>query len=144
MEIVIVIAIVAILAVGVIFILNPADQLARARNNERRAHLNTLINAIGQNSADHNGIFNCATGPIPTATTTMADNNPGAGEYNIAPCLVPIYLQTLPFDPASTTSSYINTSDYNTGYNIARNSTTGRITLGAPAAEAGEVITVIR
>ncbi len=143
-EIVIVLAILVVIVAIAIFALNPAEQLAKARNNERRAHLNSIVNAIGRNIADNNGAFNCATGPIPTATSTMADNNPPVGDYNIASCLIPIYLFTLPFDPASTTAKFLDVTDYYTGYTIFRDALTGRITLSSPGAELGETINVTR
>ena len=143
-EFIITLALIIIVAALGLLILRPADELARARNNERRAHLNAILNAVGQNIADNNGVFSCSSGTLPTATTTMADNNPAAGHYNIAPCLVSAYLPNLPFDPASTTASYLNTSDYNTAYTVIRNSTTGRVTLSAPGAELGVTISVTR
>ena len=144
LELIIAVALTIILTTLAILVLRPADELSRARNNERRAHLNAILNAVGQNIADNNGAFSCGSGALPGATTTMADNNPVAGQYNIAPCLVPAYLLSLPFDPASTTASYINTGDYNTAYTVIRNSTTGRITLSAPGAELGVTISVTR
>lgn len=143
-ELVIVVGILALLAATSILILNPADQLAKARNDQRRANLNLILNAVGQNIADNTGGFNCASGAVPSATTTMADNNPIVGDYNIAPCLVSAYLQTLPFDPALNTAYYANNGDYNTGYTIKRDPVTGRITVSAPGAELGEAITVAR
>lgn len=143
-EFIITLALIIIVAALGLLILRPSDELARARNNERQAHLNAILNAIGQNIADHNGTFSCSTGALPTATTTMADNNPVVGDYNVAPCLVSAYLPSLPFDPATTTASYVSVSDYNTAYTVIRNLTTGRVRLSAPGAELGVTISVTR
>ena len=69
---------------------------------------------------------------------------PGVGNYDIAPCLVPTYLLALPFDPATSGAHYVSNSDYDTGYFIVQNSSTGQITLSAPAAELKKTISVTR
>ena len=67
----------------------------------------------------------------------------GAGNYNIAPCLVPIYAFSLPFDPVATSGHYASVSDYDTGYSISI-ATSGVITLSAPYAELGKTISITR
>src|SRR3989338_10836484 len=84
LEVLIVMALIAILAGIVIAALNPGRQFANARNSARHAHVNTLMNAISANMAENSGTFTRATGAIPAAATTMAT---GAGNYNIGPCL---------------------------------------------------------
>jgi len=136
-ELIIVVALIAVLFAVIIFTIDPGRQLAKARNNKRLSDLNTIANAIAQNSADNKGSFTCATGPVPTSTKLMATST---GNYDIAPCLVPLYLDKLPFDPKDPNARYVTSTDYNTGYNIIRNATTGRITVSAPSAELGETI----
>ncbi len=140
-EILIAIALVALMGGLTILFLNPPSLLARGRNAERKSHLYTIINAIWQNKSDNNGNFNCVSGDIPTTTAKMAI---GVGNYNIAPCLVPIYLPTMPYDSKAGGAHYASNTDYDTGYNIVGSATSGRITLNAPWAELGEIISVTR
>ena len=86
-EILIALTLVALIASIGFFALNPAGQLAGARNTDRQFHLQAIMNSIRQNIADTSGgSFNCASGPLPTSTTKMASST---GNYNIAPCLLP-------------------------------------------------------
>lgn len=143
-ELLVVIGIIAILAGVVIVALNPARQFAQARNSQRSANVTAILNAIGQNLSDNRGTFTCAAGVIPTTSTKMADNNPVVGDYNIGPCLVATYLPSMPFDPSATGAQWTSTTDYDSGYNVVRDATTGRITVNAPAAELSVVISVTR
>ena len=140
-ELVLSLTIVIILAVAAIFVIDPGRQFAKGRNNERESHLNLILGAVGQNTFDNKGTFSCSSGAIPTSTTRMATST---GNYNIGPCLVTTYLANLPFDPSTSGVRYVSVSDYDTGYNIVRNATTGRVTVSAPAAELGEDISVTR
>lgn len=132
-ELLIVIALIAVIAGAVIIALNPARQFASARNSQRWSHLPSFLNAIQQNTAENQGTFTCAAGVIPVVATAMS-----AAGYNICSCLVPNYMSSLPFDPS--TGSYTDCTTYNTGYTIIRNAVTGRITVAAPSAELGAVI----
>lgn len=140
-ELSITIAIVIALAVSVIVIIDPVKQFAKGRNTQRRASLNLILGAVGQNIADNKGAFSCSSGAIPTSTTRMASSSPN---YNIAPCLVDIYLNSLPFDPSTSSAKWVGLTDYDTGYTIAQNASTGRITVVAPASELGESISYTR
>ena len=140
-ELLVVIGIIAILAAIVIIALNPARQFAQARNTTRSANVNAILNAIGQRIADNRGVFEtgCTAGVIPTSSTKMATST-----YDIAPCIVPTYITQLPFDPSAAGAHYTTTTDYDTGYNVQRDASTGRITVNAPAAELSQTISVSR
>ena len=142
-ELMIAVAIVAIIAGVAFMVINPAQQLAQSRNSERLLNLQTIMNAVRQNIADQgNESFACASGPLPTSTARMT-SVAGAGNYNIAPCLVPAYLYTLPFDPSASSSHYDSNTDYDLGYNIAIASS-GQVTVSAPYAELGKAVSVTR
>ena len=139
-ELLVVIGIIAILASVVIVALNPARQFAQARNTQRSANVNAILNAIGQNMADNRGVFTCGAGAIPTSDTNMANT----GGYDVASCLVPTYLPSMPFDPSASGAHWTDTTDYNAGYSVSREATQGRVTVKATAAELGVVISVSR
>ncbi len=138
-ELLIVIGIIAILAAIVIVAVNPARQLAQARNATRSANVNTLLNAVTQNIAE-NGSFTCAAGDIPATATNMGSDT-AAGDYDICSCLVPTYVAEMPFDPS--TGHYTDCTDYSTGYTIEKTAE-NRVTITAPSAELGQTISVTR
>ena len=140
-EIVVVVALIAVL-VGVYFLVaNPAGQLASVRNSRRTVDLQNIMLAIRANIADQgNGQFGCSAGSVPTTTKNMGS---GSGSYNIASCLVPTYIAPMPIDPGATSSYYNSPTDYNTGYSIVINAS-GTITLSAPHAELNKPITTSR
>lgn len=142
-ELLVVIGIIAVLAGVVIVALNPARQFAQARNTQRWSNVNTILNAVGQRLADNKGTFEtgCAAGAIPNSSTTIAV---GTSSYDIAPCLVPTYISTMPYDPSATGAHYTSNTDYDTGYKIYKDATTGRVTVAAPTAELSENISVSR
>lgn len=129
-ELLVVIGIIAILAGVVIVALNPARQFAQARNSQRSSNVNTILNAVGQRLADNRGTWptsgDCAS--LPTATTTMS-----SAQYNIYKCIVPTYVSSMPIDPAD--GVLTDATSYDTGYEITRDATTGRVTVNAKFAE---------
>lgn len=140
-ELIISLGILTVIAGATLYFLNPARQLAGSRNSRREADLNTIINAIGANAADNRGVFTCSSGALSASSTRMAI---GAGNYNIAPCLVPAYVARLPYDPLESGARFASITDYDTVYAIAKNATTGRVTVSAIYPELGEIISVTR
>ena len=140
-EILITMSILAILTYAFVAYFNPVGQLSQARNSQRSLHLNAIINGVKQNIADNRGTFSCAAGDIPTVTKKMAV---GAGNYDIASCIVPVYIAVMPYDPVALGARYSSNADYDTGYNVYQNSSTLQITLSAPSAELGKSISVTR
>lgn len=138
-EILIVIALIAVLAGIVIVALNPARQFASARNTQRSSNVNAILNAVGQNMADNKGVFTCASGALPVVATVMKSS----GGYNIYSCIVPTYLAQIVFDPSASGAHFTSAADYDTAYTVLQD-VNGRITIAAPAAELAQVISVQR
>ena len=136
-EILVVIGIIAILAAIVIIAINPARQFAQARNSQRTANVNAILNAIGQNLADNKGTFTCDedgdgdNDPIPAAATELGD-----GTYDIYDCVVPTYMPAIPFDPGNENvalaadAHFTSEADYETGYTVELED--GRVVVCAP------------
>jgi type IV pilus assembly protein PilA len=129
-EILLVMGIIAILAAVVIVAINPARQFAQARNSQRTSNVLSILNAVSQNMADNQGQFNCPAGEIPSAATEIKST----GGYDLANCILPVYLATLPFDPSAAGAHFADSSNYSTGYTIKQDADTGRITIAAPEA----------
>ena len=140
LEILVVIGVIAILAAVVIVALNPARQFAQARNTQRWSNVNTVLNAVWQRMVDNRGTW---VVPVGSCTDTL----PAAGDpavpigndplnIDLDPCIVPTYVSQSVLDPSGGTA-------LDTGYDI-RVETGGRITILAPNAELGEIISVSR
>lgn len=138
-EILIVIALIAILATVVLIAINPGRQFAQARNSQRLSNIHTILNAINQNMADNKGIFTCSSAStLPTTPTTITS----ASGVDLRACLVPIYINEIPVDPSAGT--FTDSTTYSTAYTISQDATTKRVTIGAPSSELNETISVTR
>lgn len=147
-EILVVIGIIAVLAAIVIVAINPAKQFAQARNADRTAGVEAILNAIGQRIADNKGIFEGSFGKndgvdniagnaddsydyfcdqLPTSSTaitsTVGTELTGNKSGDLG-CLTPIYIPTLPHDP-----TFVSGAD--TLYDVTTDSI-GRVTVCAP------------
>ena len=71
LEILLVVAAIAILAGIVILAINPNKQLGDTRNAQRRVDVNTILNAVYQYTIDNNGTLPT----IPTATCALVATN---------------------------------------------------------------------
>jgi type IV pilus assembly protein PilA len=127
-ELLVVIGIIAILAAVVIVAVNPAHQFAVARDTQRAANVASILDAIDENMSEHKGVLTC-NGAAWTLNTNpnfiqIASSNTTGGD--LAPCLVPDYLVSLPYDP--TVGSYTDPTNYSTGYLIKKDDN-GHITV---------------
>ncbi len=137
LEMLLVVALIAILASIVILAINPGKQLAEARNAQRRSDVNTILNAVYQYSIDNNGA-------IPDGITTTEINICRTGSASCTG-LVDLfvltdnekYLTDMPHDPTTACEAE------DTCYGIVQ-SVNGRITVEAAQAELGANITVTR
>lgn len=133
LEILLVVAAIAILAGIVIVAVNPSKQLGDTRNAQRKTDVNTILNAVYQYSIDNNG-----TMPATITTTATAVCQTGSssciGLIDLSSLtLNEKYVISIPKDP-----SIVATSG-TTGYTISK-TTNGRIVVAAPNAEQGKVI----
>lgn len=130
-EILVVIGIIGILATVVLVAVNPSRQFKQARDSQRVANVNTILNALGQNIADHQGNLFC-DGSIRTLSESNFTIRTGdaSDSFDIADCIVPEYIPKLPYDPKSETAHYANEDDYDTGYSLDVG-TGGRLTVSA-------------
>jgi len=140
-ELIVTIAIIAVVGVGLLLAVNPTGRLAKSRNDARAVHVQLILDGVGRNVLANKGSFVCGAGAVPTSLTKMAT---GGGNYDIAPCIYPLYIPRVPYDATASGAHYTTTTDYDTGYFIIRNATSGRITIFAPSAELGETISVTR
>lgn len=130
LEVLLVVAIIAILAGIVIIAINPGKNLGDSRNSQRQADVTTILNAVYQYSLDNNGT-------LPTGITTTATEICATGSASCTG-LVDLtsvttaekYLTAIPKDPQCPTVCSANGA----GYMINR-TTNGRLTVSAPDAE---------
>ncbi len=138
LEILLVVAAIAILAGIIILAINPSKQLAETKNAQRRIDVNTILNAVYQYAIDNNGALPttittipteiCKTGNTPLTCTGLVDLSVLTSSER--------YLITIPYDPTGSTTK-------STGYRISKDAY-GRITVSAPYAEANATIKVTR
>ena len=133
-EILLVVAAIAILAGIVILAINPNKQLGETRNAQRRADVTTILNAVYQYSID--------TGVLPASITTTQTEVCKSGA--VCTGLIDLgvltasekYLTSIPFDPNGSSTN-------GAGYEILKTAN-GRVTVVAPDAEQGATISVTR
>jgi len=124
-EILVVIGIIAILAAVVIIAINPARQFAQARNSQRQANIESILNAIGQDLADNKGVFGGVCSVSLANSSTSVDTTSGGSGTNFS-CLTPTYLPAgIPTDPTGSSGAA-------SGYMYKYDSTTGRVLICAP------------
>lgn len=134
-EVLLVVAIIAILAGIVILAINPARQLAKTKNAERSVDVNTILNAVYQYTIDNNGVMPSS---ITNNFTEICKTNASCSGYVDLSVLTlnEQYLTALPADPVASTTN-------GTGYFIYR-TTNNRVTVTAPSAEISASISVTR
>lgn len=133
-ELLLVIGIIAILAAIVIVAINPTKQLADARNAQRKADVNTIINAIYQYAIDENALPSTITTTVKyiCKSGVEVDCDDDGISLNM---LTGSYIVAIPSDPSKATAT-------GTFYTVVKTAN-GRITIDAPGAE-GETISVSR
>ena len=136
LEILLVVAAIAILAGIIIIAVNPGKQLSETKNAQRRIDINTVINAVYQYSIDNNGALPASITANPTEICrTGAASCAGYVDLGVLTNNEK-YLVAMPTDPTGASTNGI-------GYKISKD-TYGRVTVIAPSAEAGATIKVKR
>jgi prepilin-type N-terminal cleavage/methylation domain-containing protein len=134
-EVLVVVALIAILAAVTIVAINPAKNFADTRNATRSSDVNALLNAITQYTSEQGNSLG-DFGTVPLCTATPAAIGTGAGNINLSTNLVDEFIVAIPMDPSTGTAA-------DTGYTICQ--TAGaRVQIDAPDAENGKVISVRR
>ena len=139
LEVLLVVAIIAILAGIVIIAINPGKNLGDTRNSQRSADVNTIINGVYQYSVDNSGA-------LPSGITTTATEVCATGAASCTG-LVDLsalttsgkYLVSIPKDPQCSTVCATN----GVGYKIAKDAN-GRLIVNAPYAEQSKTISVTK
>ena len=132
------VVIIAILAGIVIVAINPGRQISQANNTQRQSDVKTVLDAVHQYAIDNRGTF-------PASVTAVATEMGSAALLiDICDDLVPTYIAEMPFDPTDTDAAFTSCAVYASGYTIAQDATSNRITVAAPTAELTEVISVTR
>ena len=138
LEVLLVVAIIAILAGIIIVALNPNKQLGDSRNTQRRADVNTILSAIYQYAIDNGGDMPTLSSSPVEICKTLAGSCSGLQDLTILTNSEK-YLTAIPIDPLGSVTS----TAYGTGYLISK-SVNNRITISAPRAEAGAAISATR
>jgi len=152
LEILLVIALIAILAGIIIVAINPAKQLAAGRNVQRQSDVATILDATYQYMIDNQGtlpgdgaspdiitvppIAACATDPVTTCNgkaTGVMEICVTGGSCSGLISLTDLtaagkYITAMPLDPSGSSTN-------GTGYYMCQDSTTHRITVCAPSTE---------
>ncbi len=144
LEILLVVAAIAILSGIVIFAVNPTKTMSDSRNATRRSDIRSILSAIYQYNISKGGVFPTAilvstdcSSPALEICRTGATSCAGLTDLNTD--LVGIkaeFLPAIPVDPSSSLSTN------GSGYSVYKNPTTNRITVCALHTESNETISV--
>jgi prepilin-type N-terminal cleavage/methylation domain-containing protein len=134
-EILLVVAAIAILASIVIIAINPNKQLGDTRNATRRVDVKTILDAAYQYSLDSKGNLPGTITGVPTEICKTGGNCAGLIDLAVLTNNEK-YLTSIPVDPSSVS---VNGTNYQ--ISITANN---RVTVSAPNAEQGAIISATR
>jgi prepilin-type N-terminal cleavage/methylation domain-containing protein len=147
LEVLLVVAIIAILAGIVIIAINPGKNLGDSRNSQRSADVNTVINGTYQYVLDNNGnlpAVGSRTAAVAIGLTPVEVCNSTATSCSGLVDLAVLttagkYLVAIPKDPQCPTNCNVN----GTGYSIAKDAN-NRLTVAAMNPEQSKTISVTK
>ncbi|MBN1779151.1 MAG: hypothetical protein JW816_02960, partial [Candidatus Buchananbacteria bacterium] len=119
----------------VILAINPTKQLGDTRNAQRRADVNTIINAVYQYSIDNNGIIPASITTTQTEICKTGGTCTGLVDLS-ALTTDEKYITSIPYDPTGSSTN-------GAGYEILKTAN-GRVTIVAPDAEQSVTISITR
>ena len=139
-EMLLVMSIIGILATVMVVVVNPAHQLAKARDTQRETDIYSIVATIQQYAAEHGGTFPDTDGHPDTSNfpTTLTCIGTGGGSFNLAGAgdgtdsIVPTYVASLPKDPkigSTEDSGYLIMVDANKHLTASASGETKTITL---------------
>lgn len=141
-EVLLVVAIIAILAGIVILAINPNKQLADSRNAQRSADVNTILNGVYQYSVDNNTIPSSITTTSTEICATGAASCTGLIDLS-ALTASGKYLVSIPKDPQCVSTGNSVCVVNGTGYKISKDSN-NRVTVTPVTTENSKTISVTR
>ena len=135
-EILLVVAAIAILAGIVIVAINPAKQLGDTRNASRNAAVNTILSAVRQYTVDNNGALPSGITGTSTEICSSSVATSSCGSFVDLSVLTANgkYITAIPDEPQKQNAN-------GAGYLISKN-VNGRITVTAQYPESGATISV--
>jgi len=151
LEVLLVVAIIAILAGIVIIAINPGKNLGDSRNAQRSADVNTIINGTYQYLLDNNGTLpavGARTGAVVISTTPTEICNTATATCTGLVDLAVLttagkYIVAIPTDPQAPNSCPTGCGANGTGYKIAKDAN-GRLIVSAMNPEQGKTISVTK
>lgn len=130
-EILVVVALIAILAAITIIAINPQQNFQDARNTQRSSDVTQILNAVTQFTAQQGNALG-DLGTIPGCTTDTVCVGTSTACVDLSANLVPTFLVSIPEDPQGGTAA-------DTGYEICQEAS-GRVTVSAPGAESATIV----
>ena len=141
-EILLVITILAILGIVTIIATNPARHIAKSRDSERTANVNSILIALHRYTVDHNGNFPPVIS-VDELEICRTDSIQCSGLYDLSDLTDgQEYLVSIPIDPLCSGSGQI-CSENGSGY-FLKKTAGGKVTILAPHAEVVNEISVTR
>ena len=135
-EILVVVALIAILAAITIIAINPAKNFADTRNAQRSSDVGEILSAVTQYTSEEGHAIGDFVG---ISANCDVPSVIGTGAIDLDATLVDEYIVAIPTDPRLLVGG--SGTDADTGYTICT-SGTSRVQIAAPNAENGAIIIV--